>query len=184
MGTGLRTRSCPRNLSLMRWGKGGSMGCGAGVAWTGMGSGRTIGRMSRRARRRDPCILEGHAQPRFYPSQRPLVLFAAAWRDHDRQARRARQEGPPAGAGADRHRQHVRGAGILRQGRGLRHPADRRLCAGGRFRRPGTGLALGPGPAVAPHPAGGARGGLPQPDAAQLARLSRDADASGAAYQA
>ena len=33
------------------------------------------------------------------------------------QARRARQGGPPAGAGADRHRQHVRCAGVLREAR-------------------------------------------------------------------
>ncbi len=38
--------------------------------------------------------------------------------------------------------------------------------------------------AGAAHPAGGARGGLPQPDAAELARVSRDADAPGAAHQA
>ena len=66
----------------------------------------------------------------------------------DRAARRARQGRPPAGAGADRHRQHVRRARILRQDGGLRHPADRRLCARGRFRRPG-GAARG-GPASAP----------------------------------
>ena len=57
--------------------------------------------------------------------------------DEDRQARRARQGRPAAGAGADRHQQHVRRAGILRQDGGLRHPADRRLRARGRFRRPG-----------------------------------------------
>ena len=54
------------------------------------------------------------------------------------QARGARQGRPPAGARADRHRQHVRRAGILREARGQRHPADRRLRARGRFRRPGS----------------------------------------------
>ena len=54
---------------------------------------------------------------------------------HHRAARRTRQSRPAAGARAHRHRQHVRRAGIFRKARRLRHPADRRLRAGGRFRR-------------------------------------------------
>ena len=42
-----------------------------------------------------------------------------------------------AGGGAHRYQQHVRGAGILRQDGGRRHPADHRLHAVGRLRRPG-----------------------------------------------
>ena len=47
----------------------------------------------------------------------------------DRAAGGARQKRPPAGAGADRHRQHVRRARILRKDGERRHPADHRLRA-------------------------------------------------------
>ena len=59
-------------------------------------------------------------------------------------------------------------------GRG--HPADRRLRARRRFRRPGGAApSRARAEAAAPRPAGGARGRLPQPDAADLARLPRHA---------
>ena len=77
------------------------------------------------------------SQCRICPSPRPFGLFAAEGLDQDPEAGGARQGRSPAGAGADRHRQHVRRAGILRQDGGLRHPADHRLRAGGRFRRSG-----------------------------------------------
>ena len=101
---------------------------------------------------------------RLRASARAFRLFAAGGRAADRQARRIRQGGPPAGAGADRHRQHVRRAGILREARGLRHPADRRLRAGARFRRRDARSAAGrPGPGAAAHRAAGRpRGGLPR----------------------
>ena len=75
-------------------------------------------------------------QCRICPPPRPLRLFAAEGIDQDPEAGGTRQGGPPAGAGADRYRQHVRGAGILRQTGRLWHPADHRLRARGRFRRP------------------------------------------------
>ena len=94
------------------------------------------------------------------------------------------QGGPPAGAGADRHRQHVRGAGIFRQAGGLRHPADHRLRTGGRFRRPGSQRAQrAGGGADADRAAGGARARLPQPDAAELAGVPGNAGQPGPAYQ-
>ena len=92
------------------------------------------------------------------------------------QARANRQGGSPAGAGADRHRQHVRGAGILRQ---MTVTASSRSWAGARdqFRRPGSERA---------QRAGGARRGslllaarergYQQPDAAELARVPGGAD--------
>ena len=55
----------------------------------------------------------------------------------------------------------------------------------GRFRRPGGAAPSGPcAQAAAPRPAGRARGRLPQPDAADLARLPRDAVGRAAAPQA
>ncbi len=126
-----------------------------------------------------------HAQRRIRPPPRSFGLFAAEGFDQDRQARRTGQGGPSAGAGADRYRQHVRGAGILRQDGGLRHPADRRLRARDRFRRPGSHCAQrAVGGAVANRAAGGARARLSQPDAAELAGVPGNADSSIAAYQA
>ena len=74
-------------------------------------------------------IREGPAwrRSRLRAPARPFLLFAARRRAADRAARGARQGRPAAGAGADRHRQHVRRAGILREAGRLRHPADRRL---------------------------------------------------------
>ena len=104
----------------------------------------------------------------------------------DRQARRTRQGRQAAGAGAHRHRQHVRRAGILRKDGVVRHPADRRLRAGGRFRRRGArSAAQRPRPGVAAHRADRrARGRLSQPDAALLARLPGNAAQREAASQA
>ena len=48
---------------------------------------------------------------------RPLVLLAARRRAEDRRSRQARRGRPAAGAGAHRHQQSVRGAGILREAR-------------------------------------------------------------------
>ena len=103
---------------------------------------------------------------------------------HHRAAGRARQGRPAAGAGAHRHRQHVRRARILREARRRRHPAHRRL----RARRsisatPSTALRNGNAPPAAPahRAAGRARARLPQPDAAVLARLPRHAGARAAA---
>ena len=125
-----------------------------------------------------------HVQCRICPSPRPFRLFAAEGLDQDPEARRTGQGRPPAGAGADRHRQHVRGAGILRQDGRLRHPADHRLRAGGRFRRPGSQRAQrAGGGAVAHRAAGGARARLSQPDAAELAGVPGDAGPPGAAHQ-
>ena len=118
-------------------------------------------------------------QRRIRPSPRPFGLFAAEGLDQDRQARRTGEGRPPAGAGVDRHRQHVRGAGILRQDGGLRHPADHRLRARGRFRRPGSQRAQrAGGGAVADRAAGRARARLSQPDAAEFARVPGNAGAS------
>ena len=55
-------------------------------------------------------------------------------RAEDRRAGEARKSRPAAGAGAHRHQQSVRRARILREARRLRHPADRRHAALGRFR--------------------------------------------------
>ena len=126
-----------------------------------------------------------HVQRRIRPSPRSFGLFAAEGLDQDRQARRTGQSRPPAGAGADRHRQHVRGAGILRQDGGLRHPADRRLRTRGRFRRPGPQRAQCAGRGARAHrAAGGARARLSQPDAAELAGVPGNAGASVPAHQA
>ena len=71
-----------------------------------------------------PRMTGNHEEPRVRPRlrapARALVLFAARRRADDRQARRAREGRPPAGARADRHRQHVRCARILRQAGGQR----------------------------------------------------------------
>ena len=126
-----------------------------------------------------------HVQCRIRPSPRSFGLFAAEGLDQDRQARRACEGRPPAGAGADRHRQHVRRAGILRQDGGLRHPADRRLRARHRFRRPGPECAqCAGGSALAHRAAGGARARLSQPDAAELAGVPGNAGAPIPAHQA
>ena len=73
---------------------------------------------------------EAHARQstrsRIRAPARALVLFAARGRAADRAARRAGQGRPAAGAGAHRHRQHVRCARILRQ---ARRPASSRLSA-------------------------------------------------------
>ena len=121
---------------------------------------------------------------RLRASARALVLFALGRRADHRAHRRTRQEGPPAGAGADRHRQHVRCARILRKDGRQRHPADHRLRARHRFRRPGNPrpgrrcrLAAAGAPCLP-------RRGLSQPDAAVLARLSGYAAAGTAASQA
>ena len=125
-----------------------------------------------------------HVQRRLCPSSRPFGLFAAEGLDQDRKARRTRQSRSPAGAGADRHRQHVRGAGVLRQDGRLRHPADHRLRARGRFRRPGPQCAeCASHNAGADRAVGGARARLSQPDAAQLPRLPGDAGPPGPAHQ-
>ena len=75
--------------------------------------------------------------PRFRPSPRSFRLFAARRRLAHRPHRRASQGRPPAGGGVDRHQQHVRRAGVLRQARGRRHPADHRLRAVDRLGGPG-----------------------------------------------
>ena len=128
--------------------------------------------------------LSDHVQCRIRPSPRSFGLFAAEGLDQDRQAWRTGEGRPPAGAGADRYRQHVRGAGILRQDGGLRHPADRRLRTRHRFRRSGPERAQRAGrDAVANRAAGGARARLSQPDAAELAGVPGNADPPIAAYQ-
>jgi len=167
----------------------------AGYAWTGLAAGITIeGRVGlwtafdpsspMTAAADDGETCHNHVQCRIHPSPRPFGLFAAERVDQDPAAGGTGQGGPPAGAGADRHRQHVRGAGILRQARGLWHPADHRLRACGRFRRPGPQRAQcarhGPG---ADRAAGGARARLPQPDAAEFAGVSGNADPPGPAHQ-
>ena len=124
------------------------------------------------------------ATSRFRASARPFVLFAAGRRAADRAAGGACEEGPPAGAGADRHRQHVRRAGILREDGGRRHPADCRLRARRRFRRPGQSPRRDGAGFCAHRAACRARGGLPEPDAALLARLSRYRAVGAAAHQA
>ena len=125
-----------------------------------------------------------HVQCRICPSPRPFRLFAAEGLDQDPEAWRTGQGRPPAGAGADRHRQHVRGAGIFRQDGRLRHPADHRLRARDRFRRSGSGGAQCAGRGTgADRAAGGARARLSQPDAAEFAGVSGDADPSGPAHQ-
>ena len=103
----------------------------------------------------------------------------------DRAAGRACQEGPPAGAGADRHRQHVRCARILRKDGGL--PASSRSSAArsasiSATRKPAA-TARGE-PCAAHRAARRARGRLSQPDAALLARLSRHRAARAPAHQA
>ena len=125
-----------------------------------------------------------HVQCRIRPSPRPFGLFAAEGLDQDPEARRAGQGRPPAGAGAHRYRQHVRGAGILRQDGRLRHPADHRLRARGRFRRSGSGRAQRAGRRTgADRAAGGARARLSQPDAAELAGVPRYAGPSDPPHQ-
>ena len=75
--------------------------------------------------------------------------------------------GGHAGGGADRHRQPLRGAGVLRDAGQGRRPADHRLPARPRLRRgrasrrPAAGAAAG-------RAARAGRGGLRQPDAALL----------------
>ena len=131
-----------------------------------------------------PETFGNHVQCRICPSPRPFGLFAAEGVDQDPEARRTGQGGPPAGAGADRHRQHVRGAGIFRQDGRLRHPADHRLRAGGRFRRSGPERAQRAGGGTgADRAAGGARARLSQPDAAELAGVPGNAGPSGPAHQ-
>ncbi len=120
----------------------------------------------------------------FCPSSRSFGLFAAAGRDQDRRPRRACQGRSPAGAGAHRHRQHVRCAGVFRQDGGLGHSADCRLCRGGRFRGYRGGVAQLAGIDPRPHrAAGGAGGRLPQPDETELTCLPRNAGPSGATHQ-
>ena len=86
----------------------------------------------------------------------------------------------------DRHRQHVRCAGILRKARCIRHPADRRLRARHRFwrHRPWRAQRQRSRSARAHRAAGRARSRLSQPDAAVLARLPRYAAERAAAAQA
>src|SRR5262249_42433585 len=72
---------------------------------------------------------------RLCPSACALVLFPAGRRVDDCAAVRARHGRPPARAGANRHRQHVRCARILGQDGSGGDPADRRLCACRRFCR-------------------------------------------------
>ena len=149
----------------------------------GSESARVSGRRSLPAMMQEPvkrpCPMPIRSSPR------PFGIFAAEGLDQDRQARRTGEGRPPAGLGADRHRQHVRGAGILRQDGGLWHPADRRLRTRRRFRRPGPERAQCAGlGAVANRIAGGAGARLPQPDAAEFAGVSGNADPSIAAYQA
>ena len=114
---------------------------------------------------------------RFRASARALVLLIARGGADHRAACRTGQGRPAARARAHRHRQHVRGARILRQDGGGRPPADRGLRNGAGFRRPRGRPARRQRPPGAPahRSPGRARERLPQPDAAQFARISRDA---------
>ena len=95
-----------------------------------------------------------------------------------------RQGGPSARARAHRHRQHVRGARILRQARQRRHPADHRLRALRRFRRPGSASSRPWAEAAARGAARGARRRLPQSHGADVAGLPRRGCRPAAARQA
>ena len=100
------------------WGKAYLRMAGAGFAWTPRARGITIvgngsGRLTAdRSHPRCKSPLSDHVERRIRSPPRSFGLFAAEGFDQDRQARRIGQGRPPAGAGADRHRQHVRGAGI------------------------------------------------------------------------
>ena len=113
------------------------------------------------------------ARARFRAPACALVLFAARGRADHCAAGGACQERPPAGPGAHRYRQHVRRARILREDGERRHPADHRLRARRRLRRPGKSRhGDGRGSAAARAPCR-ARGRLSQPDAAIVARIPR-----------
>ena len=139
---------------------------------------------ARRIGNRENLRIMPAATPGFVHLHVHSSLFAARGRADDCALGGACQERPPAGAGADRHRQHVRRAGILREDGGRRHSADHRLRTRGRFRRSGYSWACGRA-GVCPHRAPcRARARLPQPDAALLARLSRHRANRAAAHQA
>ena len=124
------------------------------------------------------------SEPGFVHLHVHSVLFAAGRGADHRPPGGARQEGPSTRIGADRHRQHVRSAGVLREDGERRHPADHRLCARRRFRRPGKARRRGRRGMAAPRAFGRARGGLPQPDAVEFARLPGNAADRAAAHQA
>ena len=118
-----------------------------------------------------PAPPDSSRRPPLRAPEGAFGVFAAGRRAADQQARQARGQARLSGARADRHQQPVRRARILRQGRAVGHPADRRREPRGRFRgdrahghrdRRAAGAAAGAARRNAGAPRD-ERGGLPQP---------------------
>ena len=127
---------------------------------------------SRLANRLAAARVAVHDRPPIHPPPRAFGLFAAGGGGAGQGAGEAVRRGGHASGGADRYRQPLRRARVLRNHGQGRHPADHGLPARAGAR--GAGASRGPRAGGA---SGGAarpgRGGLRQPDEAELDQLPR-----------